>query len=63
MKRREVKRKAQEILMDTISTAYYRLEEIDEHTTEEEKSELQKELKKQADRVAKMLGYEQSWTS
>lgn len=61
MKRKEIKEKSQEILMDTIATAYYRIDNLDGYT-EEEKNELQKEIKKQADRIAKMFGYEKSWT-
>ena len=60
MKDTEAKRKAQDILMDVVAVAYYRLE--DEDYSEQDKEVVRKQLKKQADRIAKMFGFSESWT-
>lgn len=61
MTKTERKLKAQEIIMDTISTAGYRVAEME--LSEKEQKALFDELKKQMDRVAKMFGYDEAWFS
>ena len=56
---------AQDLLMDIISTYNYRLEErgiygLDEMTKKEEE-QCMEQLKKQADRIAKMFGFDKHW--
>ncbi len=58
---------AQDLLMDIISTYNYRLEErgiygLDEMTKKEEE-QCMEQLKKQADRIAKMFGFDKHWTT
>ena len=55
---------AQDLLMDMISTYNYRLEEGREGTdkmTEKELAQCMKQLGKQADRIAKMFGFDKHW--
>jgi hypothetical protein len=55
---------AQDLLMDMISTYNYRLEEGREGTdkmTEKELAQCMKQLKKQADRIAKLFGFDKHW--
>lgn len=64
--RTEIKEKAQELLMDGIGNVlgYWAEKDLAEADalgiTEEE---LTAELRKQADRVAKMFGYERAWSN
>ena len=56
---------AQDVLMDIISQYSYRLEDkaaySQDKMTEREKQLCMEQLKKQADRIAKMFGFEQHW--
>jgi len=55
---------AQDLLMDMISTYNYRLEEGREGTdemTEKELAQCMEQLKKQADRIAKLFGFDKHW--
>ena len=55
---------AQDLLMDIISTYNYRLEEGREGTdkmTEKELAQCMEQLRKQADRIAKMFGFDEHW--
>ena len=55
---------AQDLLMDMISTYHYRLEEGREGTdkmTEKELAQCMEQLRKQADRIAKMFGFDKHW--
>ena len=55
---------AQDLLMDMISTYNYRLEDGREGTdkmTEKELAQCMKQLKKQADRIAKLFGFDKHW--
>ena len=58
---------AQDCLMDLISQYNYRLEARDLHgldkMTEKEEQQCMDQLKKQADRIAKMFGYTEHWVS
>lgn len=60
------KQKANQILMDGVSvTLGYWIEKthVTEGMTGREREEIQHQMKKQADRVAKLLGYEEAWYS
>ena len=61
------KRWAQDMLLDMISQYHYRLEDpmsYDQDVmTAREKELCMEQLKKQADRVAKLFGYEEHWTT
>jgi len=55
---------AQDLLMNMISTYNYRLEEGREGTdkmTEKELAQCMEQLRKQADRIAKMFGFDEHW--
>ncbi len=56
---------AQDMLLDMISQYNYRLEHPDAYDqdvmTAREKELCMKQLKKQADRIAKLFGYEEHW--
>ena len=55
---------AQDLLMDMISTYNYRLEDGREGTdkmTEKELAQCMEQLKKQADRIAKLFGFDKHW--
>jgi len=56
---------AQDLLMDIISQYNYRLEDsmaYDQHKmTAKEKELCMEQLKKQADRIAKLFGYDKHW--
>jgi len=58
---------AQDFLMDLISQYNYRLEARDLHgldkMTEKEEQQCIDQLKKQADRIAKIMGYTEHWTT
>jgi len=58
---------AQDMLLDMISQYYYRLEHPDAYEqnvmTAREKELCMEQLKKQADRIAKLFGYNQHWTT
>jgi len=64
MTKKEIKIQAQDIIMDTIAAAYYKIYEGTNftHLSETEKNTLSAEVKKQNDRIAKMFGYNESWT-
>ena len=58
---------AQDILMDLISTYNYRFEDrsrenLDKMTKEEEE-QCMEQIKKQADRIAKLFGFTKHWTT
>jgi hypothetical protein len=58
---------AQDFLMDLISQYNYRLEDrgvnnLDKMTKKEEE-QCMDQLRKQADRIAKMFGYDKHWTT
>ena len=58
---------AQDILMDLISTYNYRFEDrsrenLDKMTKEEEE-QCMEQLRKQADRIAKLFGFNKHWTT
>ena len=61
------KRWAQDMLLDMISQYNYRLEPSDAYDqdvmTAREKELCMEQLKKQADRIAKLFGYDQHWTT
>ena len=58
---------AQDLLMDLISTYNYRLENRGMHSldgmTKKEEEECMRQLKKQADRIAKLFGFDKHWTT
>ena len=58
---------AQDVLMDIISQYNYRLEDsmaYDQHKmTAKEKELCMEQLGKQADRIAKMFGFDKHWTT
>tara|TARA_R100001086_G_scaffold220609_1_gene137523 strand:- start:375 stop:620 length:246 start_codon:yes stop_codon:yes gene_type:complete len=58
---------AQDLLMDLISTYNYRLEDKGLHNldkmTKEEEEQCMEQLRKQADRIAKMFGFNNHWTT
>jgi len=58
---------AQDVLMDIISQYNYRLEDsmaYDQHKmTAKEKELCMEQLKKQADRIAKLFGFDKHWIS
>jgi len=58
---------AQDLLMDIISQYNYRLEDsmaYDQHKmTAKEKELCMEQLKKQADRIAKLFGFDKHWTT
>ena len=58
---------AQDFLMDLISTYNYRFEDRGLHglnkMTKKEEEECMRQLKKQEDRIAKMLGYNDHWST
>ena len=58
MKRKEIKEYAQEEILQSLVLAYYRIMD-DVEMDEEDKKILKKELYRQADRVAKLFGYEE----
>jgi GTPase len=64
-KKTTAKKWAQDVLMDIISQYNYRLEDNaayqQDRMTEKELQQCMDQLKKQADRVAKMFGYDQHW--
>jgi hypothetical protein len=58
---------AQDLLMDLVSSYHYRLEDrymlnLDRMTKKEEEQCLE-QLKKQADRIAKLFGFNNHWTT
>jgi len=58
---------AQDLLMDLISQYNYRLEDrglygLDKMTKKEEE-QCMEQLRKQADRIAKMFGFDKHWTT
>ena len=61
------KKWAQDMLLDLISQYNYALEPSDAYDqnkmTAKEKELCYEQLKKQADRIAKMFGYEEHWTT
>lgn len=60
------KQKANEILMDRIATRSYWSERDDaayDRMTERERTQVNDQLEKQANRLAKLLGYSQAWSS
>jgi hypothetical protein len=65
MTRTELKRKAQEALMQGIANqlGYYDPNDFGEDFTEEQKDELHAVMKREADRVARLFGYEKAWSS
>ena len=58
---------AQDLLMDLISTYNYKLEDRGMHNldkmTKKEEEQCIEQLKKQADRIAKMFGFNNHWTT
>ena len=56
---------AQDLLMDLISTYNYKLEERGLHNldkmTAKEEEQCMEQLRKQADRIAKMFGFDKHW--
>ena len=56
---------AQDLLMDLISTYNYRLEDRNLHgldkMTKKEEEQCMEQLKKQADRIAKLFGFDKHW--
>lgn len=58
---------AQELIMDLVSQRMYRFYEdtslYTDQMTEKEKAQVEIQLQKQADRVAKMFGFEKAWKS
>lgn len=64
MKRTEIKHKAQDALMQGIANqlGYYDPADFGENLSESEREELRAEMKRQADRVAKLFGYEEAWS-
>lgn len=60
------KKKAQDILMDKVSIAlgyWCEGEYGQEEMTTKEKIEIQRQMKIQADRIAKMFGFNEAWIS
>ena len=58
---------AQDLLMDLISQYNYRLEDRGLHgldkMTKKEEEQCMEQLRKQADRIAKMFGFNKHWTT
>ncbi len=58
---------AQDVLMDIISQYNYRLEDNmaydQDKMTAKEKEQCMDQLRKQADRIAKMFGFDKHWTT
>ena len=58
---------AQDLLMDLISTYNYRFEDRGLHglnkMTKEEEEQCMEQIKKQADRIAKLFGFTKHWTT
>jgi uncharacterized protein (DUF2164 family) len=64
MTRTEMKLKAQEMLLDGISTKLgYWYESQGYEIPDESRDEFQAIMQREADRVAKMFGYERAWVS
>lgn len=59
MTKKELKEKAQELIMEELSKIGYSLEDYE--GGEEERKELLKEIVKQGNRVAKIMGYDAMW--
>lgn len=61
----ELRRKAQDVLLQGVANqlGYYDPKDFDERYTPEEEEELRAEMKRQADRIARMFGYEESWSN
>lgn len=57
----EKREKAQDLIMDVLSTCGYKLHESDEYKDFAEDEEFELILKKQMDRVAKMFGFSEAW--
>lgn len=60
-KQKQIKERAQNLLMDCISVAGYKIDSMD--LSEEEKEQLRTETKKQMDRIGKMFGFDEAWWS
>ena len=56
---------AQDLLMDLLSTYNYKLEDRGRHNldkmTKKEEEQCMEQLKKQADRIAKLFGFDKHW--
>jgi len=64
MTKKEMRIKAQDIIMSQIAHCGYVLHESDYlDILEEDKELMQVELKKQMDRVAKLFGFDEAWFS
>lgn len=61
----EIKHMAQEAIMDHVAKmlGYHDLSEYGESLNVEDHEAFTAELKKQADRVARLMGYEEAWTA
>lgn len=61
----QIKREAQDALMGGIANilGYYDPHQYGGNHTPQEIAMLQAEMKKQADRVAKLLGYDEAWSN
>jgi hypothetical protein len=63
--RTELKTKAQEVLMTGIANqlGYWNPEDWDEPRVAEQLDEFREIMKREADRVAKLFGYDESWSN
>lgn len=65
MTKTEIKHKAQEQIMTTLANALLSYQETEcniwSDIPVEEQQKVQEEIKKQADRVAKLMGYREAW--
>lgn len=60
MTRTQVKEKAQEYIMHSIAVTLHYVED-DASLSKQEKEIISEEVRKQANRVAKMFGYDRAW--
>jgi hypothetical protein len=63
--RTEIKHMAQETIMDHVAKmlGYYNPDEYGDTMTEDEREAFTAELRKQADRVARLMGNDEAWTA
>jgi hypothetical protein len=63
--RTELKRLAQEALMQGIANqlGYYDPNDFGDEMTDEERDELRQVMQREADRVARLFGYESAWSN
>lgn len=63
MTKAEKKIKAQDLIMDVLSTCGYKLNESDEYKDFAKEEDAELILKRQMDRVGKLFGFPEAWFS